>query len=384
MRSNEKYSCNNLLKYDIGLLEELDSLFGNSCKIINLLTRPSKRFYLRINTLKISKEDFLNMLDKNNIKFYEDKYIDYAIWFPIEGPYKINIYNKKVYVNKYASESVYMGSNLYIPGILKADKFRKGDNVTLINKHGLILASGTSVIDWEDIYKLRNGLAIVNEESIYKSPKIRELPGFNEGYFYSQSLPSMWVSEISNPKPNSLIIDMNAAPGGKVGNIAQIVGNANIIAIDRPSKKDDLLERMKRLGYNFIKIIGDDSRYASQNLGIKEKADLVLVDPPCTNLGVIPKLSDRKTLRDVIDLANYQKQFIKEAHNLLKSGGVLMYSTCTLTYSENENNIKYAMEIGFNIEDIEIPEKVIKNNYGIRFSPEDGYPGFFISKLIKR
>ncbi len=78
MRSNEKYSCNNLLKYDIGLLEELDSLFGNSCKIINLLTRPSKRFYLRINTLKISKEDFLNKREtikskvkKNYLDIYE-------------------------------------------------------------------------------------------------------------------------------------------------------------------------------------------------------------------------------------------------------------------------------------------------------------------------
>ncbi len=384
--ANKYINCNETLSYNIGLLEELDSLFGNSCKIVNLLSKPPTRFYLRVNTLKISRDEYLNILKENKINFYKDENIDYAIYTPINGPYEIPIYDKKIYVNKYASESIYLGSNLYIPGILKADKIRKGDKVTIFNKNEIPLASGISVIDWEDIYRLKKGLAVIVEDSIYKTQKIRELPGFEEGYVYSQSLPSMWVGEIANPKEGSIIIDMNAAPGGKVGNIAQKVGrNSKIIAIDRPSKINDLKEKMKRLGYDWVEVIGGDSRYASQELNIKEKADLVLIDPPCTNLGVIPKLSDKKSLRDALILSRYQKQFINEAFKLLKPGGILMYSTCTLTYIENEENIKYALDLGFELEDINIKEKnVIKNDYGIRFSPENNYPGFFISKLIKK
>lgn len=382
---NKFSKCSETLNYDIGLLEELDSIFGNSCMIINLLNKPPDRFYLRVNTLKIAKREYLNILKDYGITFYEDEQIDYAIWAKITGPYEIPIYDKKVYVNKYASESVYLGSNLYIPGILKADKIKKGDKVTLFSKNGIPLASGTSAIDWEDIYRLKNGLAVIIEDSVYRSPKIRELPGFNEGYIYSQSIPSIWVSEIADPSPGSIIIDMNAAPGGKLGNIAQKVGkNSKIIAIDRPSKIDSLREKMKRMGYDWIEIIGGDSRYASKELNIEGKADLVLVDPPCTNLGVIPKLYDQKTLKDMIVLTKYQKQFINEAYKLLKPKGVLIYSTCTLTYSENESNIKYAIDLGFEPEEINVKANVIKNDYGIRFTPLNGYPGFFISKLIKK
>ncbi|MGC8572838.1 MAG: RNA (cytosine-C(5)-)-methyltransferase [Caldisphaera sp.] len=388
MRKNDMHiNCNETLKYDIGLLEELDSLFGNSCKIIKMLSKPPDRFYLRVNTTKISKNEYLKILKENGINFYEDEHIDYAIWAPINGPYEIPIYNKKIYVNKYASESVYLGSNLYIPGILKADKIKKGDKVTIFSKNNIPLASGTSAIDWEDIYKLKNGLAVIVEDSVYKSPKIRELPGFNEGYIYSQSIPSILIGEIIDTNDfgkNPIIIDMNAAPGGKLGLIAQKFNrNSKIIAIDRPSKVNDLKERIHRLGYDWVEIIGGDSRYASQELKINEKADLVLIDPPCTNLGVIPKLYDQKSLRDMIVLTKYQKQFINEAFKLLKPGGTLIYSTCTLTYSENEANIRYATSIGFDVEEINIKADVIKNDYGIRFSPERGYPGFFISKLIK-
>jgi len=379
-------NCSETLNYNIGLLEELDSIFGNSCKIVNLLTKPPKRFYLRINTLKINKKDYLKILKENNINFYEDEIIDYAIWAPINGPYEIPIHDKKVYVNKYASESVYLGSNLYIPGILKTDKIKKGDKVTIFSKNNIPLASGTSAIDYDDIYKLKNGLAVIVEESVYRSPKIRELPGFNEGYIYSQSIPSILIGEIIDPNEfyKPLIIDMNAAPGGKLGVIAQKFGrNSRIIAIDRPSKVKDLKEKINRLGYDWVEIIGGDSRYASHELNINEKADLVLVDPPCTNLGVIPKLYDQKTLRDMIVLTKYQKQFINEAFRLLKHGGTLIYSTCTLTYSENEANIRYAMSMGFDVEEIKVKSDALKNDYGIRFTPDRGYPGFFISKLIK-
>ncbi len=382
--NNLKYGSQNSLRYDIGLLEELDIIYGNAMKIVNELIKPPKNIYLRVNTLKISKQELLELFDKNGIKFYEDKNIDYVIYSPINGPFNINIYEKKVFVNKYASDSIYIGSDVYIPGIIYADKIKKGDKVTVCSKDGIPLASGTSIVNFNEIVHLRNGKAVINEESAYRSPKIRELPGFNEGYFYSQSLPSIWAAEIAAIERGHIIVDMNAAPGGKVGCVAQKIGTkAKIIAIDRPSKKKKLEENMERLGYHWVEIVALDSRYASLDLNLKEKADIVIIDPPCTNIGVRPKLSDKKTLRDAIILSKYQKQFIGEAYRMLKPRGTLVYSTCTITYRENENNIRYAESIGFDVEDIKIPGTT-KNSYGVRFNIEEGYTGFFISNMKKK
>ncbi|MGC9071867.1 MAG: RsmB/NOP family class I SAM-dependent RNA methyltransferase, partial [Acidilobus sp.] len=94
--------------------------------------------------------------------------------------------------------------------------------------------------------------------------------------------------------------------------------------------------------------------------------------------------SDERSLRDAITLSRYQIQFIKEAHRLLKPGGRLVYSTCTLTDVENEWVVQQALGIGFEMESpSRLPRWASFNGLGLRFSPEDGMPGFFISLLRK-
>lgn len=86
-------------------------------------------------------------------------------------------------------------------------------------------------------------------------------------------------------------------------------------------------------------------------------------------------------------MSEYQKQFVREAYRILKPGGRLVYSTCTLTDLENEAIVEYALSIGFELEDYDVkPGRGRVGVYGVRFTPHlDGTPGFFISlKLVKK
>ncbi|MEM3209908.1 MAG: SAM-dependent methyltransferase, partial [Saccharolobus sp.] len=98
--------------------------------------------------------------------------------------------------------------------------------------------------------------------------------------------------------------------------------------------------------------------------------DKVIIDPPCSALGIRPKLYDKKTKQDILNFHNYQKQFLNSAYKILKKGGILIYSTCTVTTWENEKVID---DPRFSVD------------YVLRFHPNvHNITGFFIAKLIKK
>jgi 16S rRNA (cytosine967-C5)-methyltransferase len=124
-------------------------------------------------------------------------------------------------------------------------------------------------------------------------------------------------------------------------------------------------------------------------MNLRGKADRVIIDPPCSNLGVRP-LEESREWRDIVNLSEYQRQFIKSARELLKPGGVLVYSTCTVTFKENEENIIYAVEeLGFTAREpeVEVPYAEKTSYRGVvayRFSPIlHDMPGYFIALLEK-
>ncbi len=380
--------CGYHIYYDIGLAEDLDYVSGPLCRLIESLVKPSNRLYVRVNTFKVSVEKYLELLKARGLKFYVDEEIPEAVWAPVEGPFRIPLYDKIVVVDKRASESILMGSDLYVPGVLEAKGVRKGDLVTIVSPRGVPVGSGVAVIDWDDARVIGRGLFVKVTDPVYKAPKVTELPGSGE-LIYGQAITSMYVARLLNPQPGEVIVDMTAAPGGKVSHIAQLTGpRARVIAIDRPSKVEKLKETLSKLGLYWVEVLGGDSRYASELLsGLTGRVDAILIDPPCTDIGVIPKVEDTRSYRDAINMGEYQRQFIREAYRILKPGGRLVYSTCTLTDVENEAVVEYALNIGFKLEDFEIkPSRGRIRDYGIRFTPHlDKTPGFFISlKLIKK
>ena len=359
--------------------------------IIRALKRPCKTYSIRVNTLKTTPKEVLESLQNQGIQAALHSILEEVINLPVSGPFKIPEHDKKIVVDKFTAESLIQGADLYAPGVLKTAKIRRGDKVTIITKTGEILASGKAKMTANDMLQLRKGLAVKVVDSIYKIISIRESQLFKEGDIFDQSLPSILVSKVLDPKLNECILDMCAAPGGKATHIGQLMQNTGqILAVDRSIQRiKRIKEHIQRLGITNIRILNDDSRNLSEKY--HHWADRILIDPPCSALGVRPKLFDATTEKEIINMANYQRQFLRSAVKYIKPNGIIVYSTCTLTTEENEENIKFLLD-NFDCKIVEQPiflgnpgeetEGLLNWQKLQRFYPDiDETAGYFIAKI---
>ncbi len=372
------------------LREYYRKLFGSEAgEIMASLRTPVEKYYIRVNTLKTSRSKLMSLLKKEGLKPKRSPYLKEGIYFDREGPNFPDDYEPGLPVvraNKFASESVYQGAMLYAPGVLQADKkIKPGDEVEIRDPRGLLVGVGIASMSAKEMVVSTRGLAVEVTLPKFKLPSLNELESFREGLFYAQSLPSMVVAHVLEPGEEELIIDMAAAPGGKTSHIAQLMQNrGEIIAIDKSRnrlKKTE--EELNRLGVKNVKLLHMDSRKLPE-LGIE--ADRILLDAPCTALGIRPKLWESRTPKDIEATARYQKHFINAAVKSLRKDGVLVYSTCTLSYEENEANVRYMLGKGLKLEE----QSVFIGSHGIdidgvqRFYPNRHLTqGFFIARLRK-
>ena len=381
-------TCGTPLHYEYKLLEAIPPVLGDTCRLIQRLTAPARRLYIRVNTLRVSVEEYLEVLRREGIVMRRDEEIPEALWAPVEGPLPFNIYDKRVVADKRASESVLMGSDLYAPGVLEARGVRPGDKVTIYSPNGIPVGSGVALMGERDLRPGRkHGLFVRLTEPMYRSVRVGDLPGRDEGLFYGQGLPSMYVARLLEPGSGERIIDLTAAPGGKVSHIAQLAGpKSRIVAVDRRSKTSLLRRTLTRLGAGWVEVIGHDARYLPVDYpSLEESFDKAVLDPPCSNLGVIPKVYDSKSMADSANLARYQVQLARSAYRLLRKGGVLAYSVCTLSEVETEAQARAFEELGFEL--VEPPSwarRPIRSGGGLFFSPLiHGVTGFYIALLRK-
>jgi len=365
-------------------------LFGEDAEVImQKLREPVEKYYIRVNTLKISRDKLIEKLREEGLKPKRSPYLEEGVYFEREGPNFPDDYDPDfptVVANKYASESVYQGAMLYAPGVLKADKnIRAGDKVQIRDPKGLLVGIGIAKMNAGEMIKATRGIAVEVTLPKFKLPSLSELKSFEKGYFYPQSLPSMITAKILEPSEDDLIIDMAAAPGGKTTHLSQLMQNrGEIIAIDKSRNRlKKMEETLKRLGVKNVKLIHMDSRNLPE-LGLK--ADRILLDAPCTALGVRPKLWESRTPKDIMATARYQRHFINAAIKSLRKDGILVYSTCTLSYEENEENVRYMLKKGLKLE----KQSIFIGSPGIgikevqRFYPHKHLTqGFFIAKLRK-
>ncbi len=361
-------------------------------KILEALKTPSKKYFIRINTLKTSREEVLAELKNLNLDAKPHPLLKEAIFLPVRGPYEIKLHPKRVIADKKAAESVYLGANLYAVGVLKVvGKVREGDYVTVVDPTGLPVGEGILALDPDKIFSKRKGLAVKTLKSVFKVPSVRELDLYRKGWVYDQSLPAMIAVKNLNLEPGFKVVDLCAAPGGKTSHAAQLMKNTGeILAVDRSKPKiQRLRENLRRLGIKNVKILEADARYLDLIIGERD-FDAAIVDPPCSSLGVRPKLSSTVSAGDILNLSNYQFQFLKVASKLVRRKGRILYSTCTLTLQENELNVLKAMK--------KLNLRLIKQVYFIgcrgfiykigekvqRFLPHlHDTPGFFIAILEK-
>lgn len=169
--------------------------------------------------------------------------------------------------------------------------------------------------------------------------------------------------------------------------LSQLTGNgARIVGFDRNARKLEKARRqLERLGCTNYQLVEHDSRYVHMDYSLRP--DRVLVDPPCTGLGVTPKLFVDTTAKDVDDLSSYQKQFLTAASHIVKPGGVIVYSVCTITREECEDVARFGTdELGLEL-DKAVPMigrgGMDADGLTQRFDPDIQGSGYFIARFYK-
>ncbi|THE14426.1 16S rRNA (cytosine(967)-C(5))-methyltransferase RsmB [Bacillus timonensis] len=219
---------------------------------------------------------------------------------------------------------------------------------------------------------------------------------FKEGYITIQDESSMLVARALGVKKNDQILDSCAAPGGKTTHIAELLDNTGkVFSIDLHKHKVKLInEAVNRLGLENVETKALDSRKASE-IFKAQSFDKILVDAPCSGFGVIRRKPDIKYAKSELDngnLAKIQLAILNEVSTLLKKDGILVYSTCTIEYEENEGVIKAFLEQNedFELDDTienylpEIVKPYLKNGQLQLYPHYFGTDGFYIARLRKR
>ncbi|HHY34532.1 MAG TPA: 16S rRNA (cytosine(967)-C(5))-methyltransferase RsmB [Firmicutes bacterium] len=177
---------------------------------------------------------------------------------------------------------------------------------------------------------------------VSRAGPVTDLPGYHDGLFSIQDEGAMAVSLVVDPQPGEVVWDACAAPGGKTTHLAELMGDRGlVVATDKHEEGLGLLRHsVTRLGLRNIQIVYMDVTDLGSVAGKFEGPfDRVLVDAPCTGLGVLRRRADlrwRRREKDVSAMTDIQKKILNAVAPLVKPGGVLVYSTCTLTEEENQ------------------------------------------------
>ncbi|WP_314320878.1 16S rRNA (cytosine(967)-C(5))-methyltransferase RsmB [Fusobacterium pseudoperiodonticum] len=247
--------------------------------------------------------------------------------------------------------------------------------------------------EFEEFLKEKDIQIIKKVDSVYyvNSGLIINSKEFKEGKIIAQDASSYLAAKNLGVKPNDLVLDICAAPGGKTAVLAEEMKNkGEIIAIDIHQHKKKLIEEnMKKLGIDIVKATVLDARNVNKQ---GRKFDKILVDVPCSGYGVIrkkPEILYTKNRENVEELASLQLEILNSAADILKNGGELIYSTCTIISQENTENVeKFLNERKeFKVKALNIPENVSGEydklgGFSINYK-EEIMDNFYIIKLVK-
>jgi methyltransferase NSUN6 len=344
------------------------------------------RYFFRINTLKAEREGIVSSMMSNGLQAETYERLDDAAFLRPKASI-METDGQIVEADRVASEAVQLGAHLYAPGVKRCRGLRPGMKVTVVDGSGTPVGSGISHQSETSILTYRQGIAVEITNSRAGLPSIMQTSWYALGQIHLQSLPAILTSHVLDPKPGETIVDLNCAPGGKTSHISQLARNAaRIVGFDRNRRKiQRAKEHMQRMGCTNYQLIPHDSRYVHVDYNIK--ADRVLVDPPCTALGVVPKLGIQTTMRSVQNSADYQKQFLTAASRITKKNGVIVYSVCTITMEECEDVVCFAekeLDLVLEQESPFLGEKGFDQNHlSQRFNPDTHETGYFIARFSK-
>lgn len=244
-------------------------------------------------------------------------------------------------------------------------------------------------ISFEKVSWYKDALILgYNQEEI-----IRQLPIYQDGKIYLQSLSSMLPPLIVNPKTKESILDMAAAPGGKTTQMVSLSNNESLItAVEKNSVRAERLKYNLALqGANRVSVLVEDARKLDEFF----RFDKILLDAPCSGSGTIdannPKTKKVFSEDLVKNSKKLQIELLKKASQIIKEDGEIIYSTCSVLKDENEEVIKEIVKQGLlevvpinNIETKEIPLLPVTIDGTLCVCPTELYEGFFVAKLKKK
>ena len=223
--------------------------------------------------------------------------------------------------------------------------------------------------------------------------EILELEIYINGEIYLQSLSSMIPALILNPQANENILDMAAAPGGKTTQMSAISNNLALITACEKNKirAERLKYNIQKQGANRVNVLVEDSRKLDDNFSF----DKILLDAPCSGSGTINIFDEKLNkyfTKELVDRSiKTQKELLQKAIKVLKKGGEMVYSTCSILKQENEENIEKFLKNN-QLEIVPIDIELLKDisllpskiEGVITVCPNELYEGFFVAKLRKK
>ena len=239
-----------------------------------------------------------------------------------------------------------------------------------------------SNIEYKEIEWYKDALIIKN----VRENEIRKMLIYEEGKIYLQSLSSMLPPIALEPKEGEKILDMAAAPGGKTTQIAAITSNGSYITACEKNKirAERLKYNLQKQGVTCANVMTEDARQLSDYFSF----DKILLDAPCSGSGTENVFENNFSEELIKRSCKAQENLLRKALNILKPGGEMIYSTCSILKKENEEIIEKALESN-KIEiipiklDSPIPLLPVTVSGTICVCPTELYEGFFVAKLKK-
>ncbi|CAI5706157.1 hypothetical protein KXD40_009700 [Peronospora effusa] len=385
------------------------------------LARPPAFTAVRVNTLKLSRDEALQALkphlDKFNtelveldtsrqpIEAFAHPSLPDVIMIPSspsgQAIVKFNSELKSIVVDRLCGEAVLRGSDIFARGVMSASSginaedqvnvfvdldhnHTRGSDFATHRGRKLLIARGVTKMARTEIFRAVRGQAVT--QLVRVCPDAPPMNGVLRGQIYVQNLPCSVVAHALDPQEGDVILDMCAAPGGKTSHVATLMRNkGTLIACDRSKRKalelrtlcEDLqLECVVPLKMDSTHAVLPKEKVDTMLAATQEKDftsvaqviarakentpgqarllqvegffpetfDRILLDPPCSALGLRPRLLHASDTDNLDEFVKMQRNFLWVAAFLLKPGGTLVYSTCTINPKENEQMVHHALE----------------------------------------
>ena len=241
-------------------------------------------------------------------------------------------------------------------------------------------------------YEIEEGVVCPEAISIKGGKSIENNPLFKDGKITVQDESAMIIAPLLELEEGMNVIDLCSAPGGKTTHIAEILRNTGkVLAFDLHESKLGLIkENCERLGLTNVEVNTNDA--TKLNPELIASSDRILLDVPCSGIGIIrkkPEIKWNKTRADLRQIIPIQRDIMENAWMYLRDGGIMIYSTCTLNKEENEENIEWFLNKhkDCSVKKIFIGKQnnlVYNRNGSLTIMPNEIMDGFFVAKLEKR